>query len=982
MTTPNKLNIPPPNAAGIPQPLLPKISSGNPMQIPPALNQGGIPPPKFSTANQISKPLVNPTSFAANPILTTAGVSNFRSPSPTFQRAPGLTQSGSFYSGSSFNRNPTNPVGAPLSPSGTSSIPAFPVNAPLRSSYSPIFSGGSTAVTVPSPIIAGPPAPVREIVIAQPVDQSPLTATPSVSPSVSPSISPSVSPSLTSSIPSTNPPSIPTSLQQQSEPVLTHQPIGSQTQQAVIVSAKSPRPFTGRRPNLAPELQHVYVDCADIPEFNLTEFPTNQPDQVPQIIVNPSDSLKQVIDNAPEYSIIIIKSGKYTCSLNISKSLRFIAEGKVSIRSDGSSETVTVTNGVVSFDGFHIKQKVSHLHGNIKVNGNGRLELTNCTLSTVNRGTIVTRNTALLRIINCLVKSDQCSAIIAIDTSEVFIDKCTIGYSNEICVTFGGSSRGIVQLTTFQHCNRGALTSLQNSQLFVDSCKFDDCFCQVGSTGKTNVVKGCTFTSSAKTTGNGQPNVTYGLIATLSAHALFAGNKIIQSTIDCREQSDVQNYLNIYEHSTLLVWGNSVVVAERETFGGQTSAAVSVSHNARLDLRNSVFSKVSGCAVVSYGMTNTSITNCIFESIAQASILAHSGCDIRARDCQINSPQYTPLVFNQANKIELIRVACKGGAASGLESNDTKELILEECSFQAFHKCGMIATNTKVVATSLDIFNNLFSGIHLSHSILSVNKGNITHNAKGGLFACQESEFTLDNVNFVNNIWSAIHIEANSSATITNCAFAENSLAVNAAGKAVLTGCRIYNQPSSALQITGAVTMNECEFSNNGIAALVVDNGHFECQKVKYLHNIIHVEVTRSAESSFSSCIFDGATGETGIHVSRSSKCNLTECTISNSSRAALISDAETNIVQCVITNSALTGVVCGGNSLGKVENCIFDNNGEGGVQCLGGKPVIRNNVFKNQKIYGIYVAKVASPEMIEQNQFEAIQLSHIYHEP
>ena len=719
--------------------------------------------------------------------------------------------------------------------------------------------------------------------------------------------------------------------------------------------------------------------------LELKAFRTAPPTPSSKVItVSPTEDgvISAAAEAAEDGSTIVVNAGRYTECIRVDKSLRFVCVGKVSLRSDGLGEIFICNAPYVYIDGFHIKQDVSRARGAISING-GTTHFNNCKISSQAFATIQTRKDAQLKCTSCRLTSGKCPILLSSNEAEINMDQCVLQNSKTVMGTLKGSTVALFNQCLLKNGLKGGIMCVEQAQIEANSCSFIDSTVEMNSTGEINSIKGCVFEGT-------NPEQRTGIVTAMNSTSYIIVNNFNSATIDCRDQSKAKFRDNRFNSSSLVIWGNSSVEAETETYTGDISggsgASICLSTTATLQLKKSTFNNITGFGIFAYDTSKCTLDLCRFSQVSRSAIVAHSGAQLIAADCDIQGGNDVGINLNQAHSASFTRVSVKDTGSSGVEVCNTNSLTLDGCKFESCRKCGIfISSSSGVTAKNVFLDHNGYSGVHLSQSDVTFEECQLTQNKKGGIFACQCSNAHINSCTFTRNDWTALFVETQSKAEVNKCTFQDNVLAINVSGEAVMNESKVIKQlqgqqPTPSVQVCGGnFECNNCQIINSSTAAFVCDNGKLVTNKTEYKDNKVHLEVTRHAEAVCKNCQFLNSTGDYSVKVTEDAKATLESCEITGSN-VGFIADAEATVTNCKIQESKRIGVLCSGTLNKLIKTNEITNNGECGVQCNCGALSIIGNSITQHKKFGIYITAGATPA-VEENKFEKNGLANIWHD-
>lgn len=688
------------------------------------------------------------------------------------------------------------------------------------------------------------------------------------------------------------------------------------------------------------------------------------------ISISPGMRFNDIIQQASDYSTIIVESGKYLESIRVTKPLYFQANGKVSLRSDGANECIIVTSPYACFTGFSIKQKSSKTRGAVRIIS-GAVVFQNCVFKALSMSTIQVQNDSLVQFKSCKVYGSKNSSLRALNKSQI----------ESINTTFSNSMTTIISLANevsayFSHCNfnesrNGGILSSESSLLLIDNSNFNHSMVEFRTNASGCCIDNCTFTNDSliKSSSNNNISITRNTLS----------NSLIQTD---GNSSSILNS-NKYNSSFLIVEGSSITTAENEYFTGIVEASIRVTDNAKFNLKNSSLSSVNGYGIVSYGQSSLSIENCQISSISNNSIVCHSGCDVFLSNVTIQNANLTPITFNSINQASLSQIRVEGCKGNGCEINGCeKKVKIHSCVFNSNKKSGIVLINNLggvlIDGNSAFIGNN-FSGIHLVRSSIEINGSIIQQNAKGGIFASQFSQINATKSSFANNSWSAIHVDQQSQLQIDLSTFQNNNISINIDGTATISNCKFArNVQKATIQVNGNATISNSEFSEDKCPLIVT--GILTVEKSIFSSSENHIEIQDKAQCKCIQCQFIKAISDCAIHViGNSSSLILQNCNITQNNLVGIATEGNTSIYDSIISKSGKIGIWCNKGSKGEIKKNEITGNGESAILCNGGSQVILDNNISNNSKFGIFIASKVSPT-VEGNTFNSNSLANIWH--
>ena len=727
----------------------------------------------------------------------------------------------------------------------------------------------------------------------------------------------------------------------------------------------------GPVPTFTPQPPAKVSSNASVPALPLKDVQPPAPGPRVQVSTPGRGCIGHAIETAAEGSTIVIPAGKYIECLNVTKTLSFIAEGKVTIIGDGSSETVTVNAPSASFEGIHIKQTRNRSRPGVNV-VTGSVLMRNCKVRSVAIAAVNVKGDACVKLVRCSLKGKVNPALLALQESQVFCEGCVLSETTALAATIKGTAMGLFVQCTFERNKKGGLSSIEQSCVNIDSCRFLGCNVDVANESRNNVVKGCYVEKQGGS----------GIVCAGNCDAHVFDCQVNGCCIDARNNATVEMGNNQYSHGSLLVWGQARAKSTRDTFTGETPVAIGVSHTGTLDITYPKITNVSGCGLVAYGDSSVKMENGSISGCGASGIMAHTGARLSVSDTQVSSCQDFGVLSNDTQETTLTKCSFRNCVKSGAELTRVRVCTITESSFENCRKCGVVLTDINVTFNNCQFSGNSYSGVHVGQSSPTFSDCKFQRNQKGGLFACNGSRIKGEKLTFTNCEWAAVYVDPQSSFDVTGATFEDNQLGINAAGDVTLNQGSFKKHKSYAMQITDRCTVNDTTFTDEKCAVTIFsENGSAQVRMTgaKFENNTSHVEISQQATGEFVNCEFSNASSESAVHVLDAS-ATFRGCTFTRNRQIAIVAEGNTTISESTIKESGRVGVLFKGKASGTVRGSKFENNGDCAILCVSGNPAILENEIKGGTLskFGIYLCQEAVAQ-IEGNKFERNSMANIW---
>lgn len=309
--------------------------------------------------------------------------------------------------------------------------------------------------------------------------------------------------------------------------------------------------------------------------------------------------------------------------------------------------------------------------------------------------------------------------------------------------------------------------------------------------------------------------------------------------------------------------------------------ALLVQDQAKLSISSCRISNCSGSAMWARGRSGVLAVGLKVEGSNTSGIVVDGFASARLVDSSISGSARSGIsIMNGA--VHLRGVCLDRNAQYGLEtcSEETCSLLLKTC----FEDLQMFKS---VARTDADAIEPAVMALELQSCDITGNGDGIILESKRKLF---ESEPVFSRVQFVGNLGhGCLLATAACNPVFRNCLFRGNAacgLRLQTNGKGLLSTCKIEKNGSCAVHVQGQgsfCSLRDCDVSGHAVAGLLFED-------------------------------YAGA--------------EVNECRIVGNSIAVIVmSNAAPVMTRCLLSSCSGTAMVCGQNSLGKYDACIFSDN-------------------------------------------------------
>jgi nitrous oxidase accessory protein NosD len=681
-----------------------------------------------------------------------------------------------------------------------------------------------------------------------------------------------------------------------------------------------------------------------------------------------AECISRAIESAPEGATIRIPAGKYTECLSIKKSISLVAEGKVSIISDGTGEALLINAHGVCFEGLSIKQTSSHNRAAVCLMS-GSASFVNCKIRSAAIASCLVKGEAHLTLSQCLLYGATSPALSLVAASQALIDRCIFSDCKIAAVTLKSTAVASISQCVFRNNAKGGISASDRSAAFIDSSRFSDCGVDFASEGTTNVIVGCVIERSTN------PSVIIGGSAT----AYIWENTISGGCVDSRDRSVLQMGNNKLMSAGVVAWGSAKVVSQRDQFLGKIDCAIAVSQSAALTLNGSVIKDISGTGIIGYGESTVFAESVKIVNPGHYGIMGHSGVTIACKATEIISAADYGILINAATKVTLESTLIRDSKKSGIEIYQTKEYLFSDSQFDGNRKCGIVIIGSNGELKSCESRGNSFSGMHLHQSVCEMIGCVFEKNAKGGLVLSQGSRVNGQTSTFKGNMWAGLSVDRTSGAEFWQSGFADNQTGLNCCGDVSLKSCRFTGNRVFGAQVTGKAILEAVGWEREVLGLSVSNEGSATIKKCFFLGNSVHVEVGGGCSLTANECEFNSSSGDCGVHVVEG-KASFEKCAFGGNRNVAIIVEGEVTINESKVVASGTLGVVFDGKASGSIRKCVLEDNGECGCQCIRGNPLIVENEIRGHSKFGLFLCSESAP-IVEENKFEGNGLANVWRE-
>jgi hypothetical protein len=346
----------------------------------------------------------------------------------------------------------------------------------------------------------------------------------------------------------------------------------------------------------------------------------------------------------------------------------------------------------------------------------------------------------------------------------------------------------------------------------IDSCQFRACSIDITNSSSNNVIGG-TFVEKKGGTG---------ILCGGRSRSFLRKNTIAGSCINVCDSAKVATAGNNFQDGSFIICGTSQVVSDRNTFKGQTPAAIGVSGDADMTLKNLVMEDISGSGVVCYEESKATIEHARISNCEKSGVMVHSCGRIVATD----------LVVIGCGDVGLVLQDTKETSFKGLKLFDNKKLGGEvsragQCSFvdvqaKGNENCGLIFIETQAELCACGFNNNQFAGLHVGKgSKVTLDEAEFVENQRGGLLILEKSSIRITKALFTSNDWSAVSCDADSSPTLDDCQFEGTRIGIAGAGNVQIKNGRFSGRTEAAV-VAGQFDGEQLSFTGEARLALSV----------------------------------------------------------------------------------------------------------------------------------------------------------------
>jgi hypothetical protein len=596
--------------------------------------------------------------------------------------------------------------------------------------------------------------------------------------------------------------------------------------------------------------------------------------------------------------------------------------------------------------------------------------MVNCRARSRSVAAVVVRAGASVKLLACeVVGQGATPPLAAAGECQLLAEQCVFRDTSAVAVALKGGAVAKFTQCLFTGVARAALAAADGARVFVDSCSLVDCHIELAGAA-VSVVAATTLERQGTT----------GLAVSGGATAYVVGNVLAGSRVEAAERARVHLLNNEFVDGSLVAWGDAEVTSADDSFTGRTPAAVGVFGDAVLTMSKLKVEEIDGCGVVAYEDAKLAVDGATISQCGKTGVIAHSGAKLTLKNVEVLNCLETGLIATDTRETTLIEITLDGNGRSGAEICRARQCKITNSKFNRNERCGLMLVRTNSTIEDGEFTNNGYAGLHVSEATVTVAKAVFTANAKGAIYARDKATVSVTESPFSSNQCAAIATESGASVEITNCEFEENDVGIRGEGTVALNQCKFTNHAEAAIVVNSRVTCQNCRWlGENKLAVSVLSGGQFSVVDSAFEENASHIEADAGGNLTVRGTKFVASQGSSGVHI-RNSTATFRACEFLQDKAVAIFSEGNTVLENSKVSGAGRVGIVFDGKATGKISQTTIEENGECGLQCIGGCPQIVDSQIKNHTRFGIYVFK-SGRAMASCIAFEANQVANIWRE-
>lgn len=665
--------------------------------------------------------------------------------------------------------------------------------------------------------------------------------------------------------------------------------------------------------------------------------------------------LQEIIDKAPEQSLVLIPEGVYDEYLIISKRIMLQPKnsGRVQIlgiksnspyllisnfdcKSDQVNGGLLIENGYVKIsDCSFVTSRTSA----ISVINKSKLEAYKSTLSAANHPCLFTSKSSFAYLNCCHIKDSSFLGILAIDSS------CLELIGTEVL----NNLQGGLLIASY------ASISITNSKFIGNKCKCIECI-SLGNINITNTLfdggqpsilaAGCTIV-----------NITGCSFSNCQSYAIFAQNAASIISNECTYK-DSGKFVMIATTST------GSFSSKNDRLIGEMHAGIASIDGGQAFIENLIAEGTTGTALFSAGESSLlCCSNSVLKGIKDISVQAGESSRMELENIEISESQNVGLVLQEGArcKIEKVRIRnCKDAACNitnitnatfsqcefvenspaGVIFDKAAEVTFDNCLFKSNSSIGVAVSGENVKPTFINcIFEeNGDLGLNvLEGSTVTIKSSSIRNNKKGGM-NIDSSIGNLTEVEFNENNGTGLSVFRAGQATIEKCLFTKNAI----------VGCQVYHKSS-------IVKINNSTFKEHhrSCSILATEEGAAICTECVFESSkSSHVDARKGAAIALTKCDLSKSLSGISCQVHDGGFLHIIQTIIHDEKRYGIIvaRNGYLEFMSSRLYNVNEIGISADKSSTTIIQSSVLSGNGDIGLQVVGGNLTLSNTLFQNFK--------------------------------
>lgn len=697
--------------------------------------------------------------------------------------------------------------------------------------------------------------------------------------------------------------------------------------------------------------------------------------------VNPEvkNPISSVVKTANANSTVIIPEGQYCDNIVVDKPLSIIAEGKVVISSENSSDTIILNANSCYIKGIQITTGNSQATTAISIKS-GDLIVEECAFVSENVSPIlISSKTSSIQIKKTSLQAASSCAIKLSGNMCLELIESQISNPKGVGVMLLGSSILKAKTSVISGCGDAGIVSLENSSFFIEGTQVSENQgngVEIDSSGELYI--NSSFISANKLSrisGIGNSQIMIHQTTIDQCHTGIFADSGFHTIINTCQITNSQN------GALVVAKNNSKVEIQTSVFQGKCVAAI-YSDNSEISINGSQISNIAGTGLSAINGGKLSVESSVIKEIQECGCEISNKSNVKMHNTTMESIESIGILLKTDSSCDFNTVSidkCGEVCCHFIDTNVSSKF--EKCAFMESSGNGFNVGRASPEFIECNFHANTYAGLEIKGENTSPHftRCQFSSNKVVGVNVLNGASPEFSECTFASNIGSGLIVNG-CKATVSQCGISNNGqMGVVAFGGASLVIEKSVFQENNAFalqvqQQNTSVNVNECEFTKhaNSGAIILQDN----C-KMSINMSTIHdcrapnIEARGGANLQAKNCELYNSNGGISIMIHDGAKSTIETSVIHDEKQAGILigNNGTAEISGCDISKCDVAGVYMLQGSSGDIHGNKLHHNSISGVHIMAGSPKVYENIIEDQ-VYGIFIESGATPE-ISGNQFD-----------